>query len=182
MITLTELNKYLPKFPNPSATVSSTKFLDHELTDIATNAISNLWIKAMTYHNFDPLINSPSEFTSFCECIEQVESMSGNMEKNSHTKLSTGTNGKVHSKSKTGKRKARFSPSTEGTGMWCELHQTDTHDTGNCKVLLAQAKKMRGAWEASGLAKGYSRGNSGSNISEKNGMWKKNKKIIMLLN
>ena len=36
---------------------------------------------------------------------------------------------------------------------WSELHQTDTHDTGKCKVLLVQAKKMHRMWEIGGVAK-----------------------------
>ena len=28
------------------------------------------------------------------------------------------------------------------------MHKTDTHDSGECKVLLNQAEKMRASWEA----------------------------------
>ena len=31
---------------------------------------------------------------------------------------------------------------------WCELHQTYRHSTGECKVILAQAKRMHAMWEA----------------------------------
>ena len=179
MTRLTELNDYLEQFPNPSATVTATKFSDHELTDIATNAIPNAWIKAMTYHNFDPLIHTPAEFTSFCERIEQVESMSNTQEKISHTESMTSGNGKVRSRSQKGKRKLS-SLKDESTGMWCELHQTNTHDTGKCKVLLAQAKKMRETWESNGVAKGTPSKNANSN---KPTTWKKsmNKNYAMEL-
>ena len=31
---------------------------------------------------------------------------------------------------------------------WCELHQQNTHNTSEYKVLLAQAQRMHGMWEA----------------------------------
>ena len=174
MTRLTELNGYLSEFPNPSKQVTATKFSDHELTDIATNAIPNSWIKAITYHNFDPLINSPADFTSFCERIEQVEGMSGAQEKNSHTESTTSGNGKVQSRSRKGKRKVRPDTSSDTSGKWCVLHQTNTHDTGECTNLLDQAKKMRSAWEARGVAKGYaSRDDANKSKTSKNVTWKK---------
>ena len=145
MTRLVELNDYLTQFPNPSDTVTAVKFSDHELTDIATNAIPNAWIRAMTYHDFDPLIHTPADFTSFCERIKHVESMSATQEKISHTESMTSGNGKVHSRSQNGKRKRSSNQSNDTSSKWCELHQTNTHDTGECKILLAQAKKMRGA-------------------------------------
>ena len=173
MTRLSELNEYLGRFPDPSTNVTATKFSDHELTDIATNAIPNSWIKAMTYHNFDPLVHTPSDFTSFCERIEHVEGM-GLTEKNSHTESSTSGTGKVQSRSQKGKRKSRQSQSNE-TSRWCVLHQTDTHDTNECKTLLAQAKKMRGAWEAGGVAKGNPNASPASNnhSHKKNVTWQK---------
>ena len=174
MTRLTELNDYLTDFPNPSATVTATKFSDHELTDIATNAIPNSWIKAMTYHDFDPLIHTPTEFTSFCERIEHVEDMSNAQETKSHTESKTSGNGKVHSRSQNGKRKSRSNTNSGQSGKWCELHKTNSHNTGECKTLLAQAKKMRGAWEASGVAKGSSGSSAPSNHREgKSVTWKK---------
>ena len=31
---------------------------------------------------------------------------------------------------------------------FCEYHNTTGHDTGECKVMIAQAKRMRATWEA----------------------------------
>ena len=33
------------------------------------------------------------------------------------------------------------------SGKWCEYHQTTSHDTSECKVVLAQACRMRQAWD-----------------------------------
>lgn len=75
-------------------------------------------------------------------------------------KIAAAEKQKVNKDDKTPKRKTRgLDQSNESvktknpvskrrrTGKWCELHQTDTHDTGECKVLLEQAKRMRGVWE-----------------------------------
>ena len=171
---VTELNEYLAHFPDPSASVKAKKFADVEITDIAANAIPNSWLKAMAYHNFDPLIHTPNEFTSFCERIEHVETMGNLSEKNSHNEPSAVATGKVQSRSRKGKRKSRDEEFSGKTGKWCVLHNTDTHDTNECKTLLAQAKKMRAAWETNGVAKGSStthhknKGDSSKNVS-----WKK---------
>ena len=105
MTHLTKLNNYLTEFPNPNNTVTATKFLDHELTNIMTNLIPNSWIKAITYHDFDLLIHMPMEFISFCEQIKHVEDMNNMQETKSHTKPKASRNGKVHSRSQNGKRK-----------------------------------------------------------------------------
>ena len=128
----------------------------------------------MTYHNFDPLIHSPADFTSFCEQIEHVETMGNNSETKSQNEPSAATTGKVQSRNQKGKRKSRES---ESSGKWCVLHQTDTHDTNECKVIIAQAKKMRATWETNGVAKGHTNtnyNNSKNNFSSnKNVAWKK---------
>ena len=108
----------------------------------------------MTYHDFDRLIHTPTEFTSFCERIEHVENMNNTPETRSHPEPRASGNGKAHSRSQKGKRKERSNYSDEKSGKWCVLHHTTSHDTGECKTLLAQAKKMRGAYEAAGIAKG----------------------------
>ena len=144
------------KFPNPSNTITATKFSDHKLTDIVMNAIPNSWIKAMMYHNFDLLINMPTEFTLFCKRIEQVKDMSNMQEIKSHTELKTSRNGKVHSQSQNGKHKSCSKTNTGQPEKWYILHQMNSHNTGKCKTLLEQANKMCGAWEASGDAKGSS--------------------------
>ena len=158
---LTELNDYLTEFPNPSDTVTATKFSNHKLTDIATNAILNLWTKAMTYHDFDLLIHTPMEFTSF-----YVKGMSNMQEMKSHTESKTSENGKVHLQSQNGKQESCSNTNTRQTEKWSVLHQTNSLNTGKCKTLLAQAKKMHGAWEASGVAKGSSGSSASSNHCE----------------
>ena len=147
---LSELNDYLGDFPSPSDKITVKKFDEHEIADIASNAIPNPWRKAMAMHNFDPLIHSMTEFTQFCERIQFAEGLSPHTEKISQNESMTNKSGGKARAAKTNNTKKRVANSSK----WCELHQTDTHDTGECKVLLAQAKKMRSSWESGSVAKG----------------------------
>ena len=49
-----------------------------------------------------------------------------------------------------GNKKCKFNDDEK----WCELHQTYGHSTGECKVVLAQAKRMSATWEAGGKNNG----------------------------
>ena len=177
MTRLSELNDYLGDFPDPNDKVKAKKFEDHEIADIASNAIPNSWRKAMAMHNFDPLIHTATEFTQFCERIQFAEGISPHKETSSHTESSTGKSGGKVRAAKAPNKKKR---TATNASKWCELHHTDTHDTGECKVLLAQAKKMRGTWEAGGVAKGNPNtkpaATSNSNHGGKSVHWKGNQK------
>ena len=173
MTRVNELNEYLALFPSPSDAVQAKKFENHEIADIASNAIPHSWRKTMAMHNFDPLIHTLTEFTQFCERIQFAEGISPHSEKESHTESSTGSTG---GKSRAVKSKKKSSPaSKKRSGMWCEYHKTDSHDTGECKVMIAQAKKMRETFENSKGTTSYTRpSNSDSNHNHKKVTWKKN--------
>ena len=176
MTRLMELNEYLARFPAPGETVAAKKFEDHELTDIAANAIPNSWRKTMAMHDFDPLIHPPTEFTQFCERIQFAEGISPHSERAAHTESSTGSTGGKSCAENT-KEKAKHKKRTATSGKWCEYHQTDSHNTGECKVVLAQAKKMRQTFESSQGKTSYSRpSNSHHDNNKKSVSWQKNTK------
>ena len=174
MTRLTELNEYLGSFPDPSPQVKAKKFDDHEIADIAANAIPNSWRKTMAMHDFDPLIHTPTEFTLFCERIQFAKGISPHMDKVSNTEPSAGPVG-GQSRAKRGDKNRKTTKRKASTEKWCVFHETDSHDTGDCKVVLVQAKKMRGTFEASSGQTSYSRPKNTSNESgaSKSVSWKK---------
>ena len=77
-------------------------------------------------------------------------------------------------------RKSKRKSSNDDDDKWCELHKTKSHNTGECLIVLDQAKKMRGAWEAqhSSVKKPYtgkykSSWKSSANTEELNAMIQK---------
>ena len=142
---LVEINEMLNEFP-PGA--NDQKLPDDELMDIAEYAVPATWQRTMLMHNFDPTIHSPQDFIEFCERIEFAEGTE-NKEAKPQTDSRNRKDGLLRAKSSergenaNGNRKRR-SESTK----WCALHEVDSHNTGECKVLLNQAKRMRGTWEA----------------------------------
>jgi hypothetical protein len=160
-----ELNDYLPKFPPFGA---DQKLQDDELMDILEYAVPLTWQRTMFLHNFDPVSHTPTEFVSFCERLEYAEPQEMKSQtdlKGSHKGQISGARSSVRGHSSTQNRtnnKRKFSDHNKD--KWCEYHQVSGHDTGECKVILAQAKRMRQTWEASSEKQG----------NYKNKTWKKN--------
>ena len=143
---LNEINEYLSDFP-PSN--ENNKLLMDELMDIAEFSVPATWQKTMIMHGFDPANHTIQEFIEFCERIEFSEGNERQAQLK-ETKSQTDQNGSTTG----GKRRAKSSERGESkkakaTGKWCPLHEIDTHDANQCKVLLSQAKKMRAQWEVS---------------------------------
>ena len=160
---ISEINEYLTSFP-PFKT--KQKLEEDELIEVAEHAVPATWQKAMVIHGFDPSIHTKAEFIEFCERMEFAEAMIQNPKENqkgkSDSKPSSLKNGNSKAKSpapfrteKNGKKSRAY--------KWCVYHESDTHDTGDCKVMLAQAKEMRGKWENSKT----------TNYASKNKTWNK---------
>ena len=136
MTRLIEMNEYLADFPP----FEPNQKLSHEdLMDIAEYAMPATWLRNMHMHGFDATSHTSSEFVEFNERIELYEPK----DLQGQAKSKTGKNGnQVCAKS------SERGNSKRKRDKWCEYHKSDSHDTNECKVMLAQAKKMRGQWEA----------------------------------
>jgi hypothetical protein len=144
-----EMNAYLTEFPPFEA---DQELSGEEIIDILEFAIPNSWQKNMVLQGFEPLDHTTAEFVSFCERNEFTEGTLDNSD-------SHGAKGKANSKNSPNDGKPRSKSSSEVTSKsnlkkrernekWCELHQTNGHDTSECKVVQAQIKKMRQSWES----------------------------------
>ena len=149
MARLTEINGFLARFP-PFGDDQSLP--DEEIMDIAEYATPSTWQKAMIMHGFDPLDSTVSEFVEFCERLEFSETTDISKGKNSQADSKNGHNGAISHAKPTARgnlNRKRKEPEADASEKFCVYHNVYGHDTGRCKVVLAQAKRMRGTWEAS---------------------------------
>ena len=155
MARLNELNEYLTMFPPNQA---NQKLDDDEILDIAKFATPATWQKTMIMHGFDPVAHSANELVEFCERIEFTEADTSQKETKSQADSKSGKKGtKSYAKSTDGGIASKKDGELKNnkrkkSDKWCELHQTYGHDTGECKILLDQARKMRKTWAAGGAA------------------------------
>jgi len=126
-----------------------------ELIDILLFGTPKSWQREMDRQGFDPLASTPAQVVEFMERIEMSEDF------DSDKKTTTVAQGKGK-----GKKKASYakgSSDAEGS-KHCMLHgNNNTHDTSECKTLMAQAKKLKGNNGAKGKG-----GNKGGNKTWKN--------------
>ena len=162
MNRLNEMNAYLKEFPPFK---ENQGLPDDEIMDIAEFAVPSTWQKTMIMHGFNPTAAAPSEFVEFGKRIEFSEPPTKDDQKDRAESKTGNKGGKDRAKSSARGEHNNTSTKKRKASMWCEYHQTDSHDTGDCKVMIAQAKKMRGTWEAS-REKTYTR-TSSSNDSGK---------------
>jgi len=107
---------------------------EDEIIDILLFGTPKSWQREMDHQGFDPLASSPSEVVAFMECIEMSEDFDGNKKT---TKVAQGK----------GKKKSDFGKGNSDAdgSKHCMLHgNNNTHDTSECKTLMAQAKKLKG--------------------------------------
>lgn len=140
---LQELNLYLEKFPPATDDgPAPVRLPDDELIDIIEFGVPVAWQKEMVRQDFDPMIFTIAEVIEFCERMERVgdaDATNNNNSKDNHKS----SNGKKVNKSK--KRRSDDEDETK----YCMLHgNNNTHGTAECRVLKAQAKKMKGTYEA----------------------------------
>ena len=122
---------------------------DQEIVDILEFSIPPGWKKTMRVQGFRAVNHTASELVHFCERLEGIEgkppanSKKGKPSQNSQTKESS-TGAKSRAKSGASGNK----PSDKKrASKYCPLHDTNGHDMSECKVMLAQAKKMRANFE-----------------------------------
>ena len=146
-----------------------------EVKEILEFACPNKWKTAMAVHNFNIIQHSTTELIEFCERMEFAEANSNNyFGQNGNSQRGKGSKSAAQrSNSNTNSNSnSNNNNNHKNSKKWGVLHKSDTHDTGECKVVLAQAKKMRSTWEAGGVAKGsatYGANGNGNGNGANNG-------------
>ena len=137
-----EINTKLDRFPPYEA---NQRLADDEVQELLEAAIPAEWQRQNLFLGFDPLEKTQKEFIDQCVKFENLEGKEGSLKKaeakskNSRKRNNNDSNASAE-KDKTPKKR-------KGKSKWCVYHRTDSHDTGECKVILDQAKKMRGMWD-----------------------------------
>jgi len=137
-INLQEIPRLPPNF-NDAQSLSEDKIID-----ILLFGTPKSWQRKMDRQGFDPLAKTVTEVVEFVESIEMSEDFDGNRKVAAVTKK--GNN----------KMKAHHKGSSGADGSkHCMLHgNNNTHDTLECKTLMAQAKKLKGINGANQKGKG----------------------------
>ena len=159
---LQEINQMLSEFP--PAYSKTQRILDEDFVEVIEYGIPYSWRAKMAEQGFVPVNHTLTEIVEFCNKMEYAEQMTGinNSQKNQKTGQhaeadsasgDTYTGAILHAKAPQGvskKRRERHNSFIESSGSdGCALHQNATdHTTGECRVLVGQAKKMRAAWDA----------------------------------
>jgi len=115
-----------------------------EIIDILLFGTPKSWQREMDRQGLDPLTSTPNDVVAFMECIEMSEDFDSDRKK---TKVAPGKG-----KKKSGYAKGNLD--ADGS-KHCMLHgNNNTHDTSECKTLMAQAKKLKGNNGANNKGKG----------------------------
>jgi hypothetical protein len=155
---LFEMNEELAYFP---PMYSEEEILDEdELMDIVEISIPFSWQRQLVIQGFDINEHTLNELVEFCERLEVTEDLfreSWNYGR--HKKLGQSSRASQdESKLQAGAKRVAEEKTSEGGSpskkrsmgrKWCALHEVDTHDTSECKVMLKQAKRLRESWKAS---------------------------------
>lgn len=132
---INEINASLDQFPPFAA---NQQLPNDEIMDLLNGGIPKSWSTQMILQGFDPIEHTTNEFVEFCERLETTEA---------DAPAKSEKSGKA-SKKDSGKRK-RGTDSTGKGDFYCELHgKNPNHNTGECRTLIAQAKKMKAAYAA----------------------------------
>jgi hypothetical protein len=106
-----------------------------EIMNILMYGIPNAWQKRIVELNFDAQAHTPNEFIEMCARILYGKSF--NQGTTSKPKVA------FQEQNNKGKNEKKKLPTANPNGSkYCPLHKTNGHDAKECKVLLAQVKKM----------------------------------------
>jgi len=137
MTWLIEINQYLATFP---LFLPDQMLLGDEIMDIVEYDVLRHWQCTMHLHGFEPVMHMDLEFVEFCKCMEFTELPAEPL-----AKLKSDRNGKgptTFGKSPTFNNQD-WKWKLDYWDHYCVLHQTKSHDTSKCKVILEQAKQMQ---------------------------------------
>jgi hypothetical protein len=109
--------------------------------DILMYGIRNTFQKRIVELNFDVQAHTPNEFIEMCESMSYGESFNeGTMSK---------PKAFFQEQNNKGKNNKKEPPTVNPNGSkYCPLHKINGHDAKECKVLLAQVKKMSASYES----------------------------------
>jgi hypothetical protein len=145
---LLEINGYLKYFPTKPGEPAAMVLPEDEIMDILTYGIPNSWYKRIIELNFDTNASTPNEFIELCERISYGESNNeGLMTKTKQEAGEKGAKGQPSSGKGNFTKNHTFDPKGQ---KYCPLHKTNNHDAKECKVILAQVKRMTATYEAGG--------------------------------
>ena len=146
---LTKINREeLPELPPFQGNAQSMS--QDEMVEIILNGIPNSWVKEMDKQNFDPEVRTQQELIDFCERMESSEERP-DTSNNNRNDSQNGSRKKTKTGSVTHKK---------STGKWCVFHETDTHDTSECRQ-----KKFHGQNDDGTQKKSDKSGHSGNKSS-----------------
>jgi hypothetical protein len=152
----------------PTKFNSSQRLSEDDFIEIIEYGIPQSWRAKMVEQSFIPVQHMLAEIIEFCEKMEYAEEMisTPNSNKNNSYQGKTGQNAEAdpsggdsntgslkNAKPSQGSVKRRrerhqsYAESNGGDGCCLHANATD-HMTGECRVLLAQAKRMRAVWDA----------------------------------
>jgi len=134
MTWLIEINQYLATF---LLFLPDQMLLGDEIMDIVEYDVLWHWQCTMHLHGFEPVMHMDLEFVEFCKCMEFTELPAEPL-----AKLKSDRNGKgptTFGKSPTFNNQD-WKWKLDYWDHYCVLHQTKSHDTSECKVVLEQAK------------------------------------------
>jgi len=115
-----------------------------EIIDILLFGTPKSWQREMDRQGFDPLAKTVTEVVEFMERIEMSEDFDGDRKVAAVMKKGNNKT-KSHNKGNLGADGSKY----------CMLHgNNNTHDTSECKTLMAQAKKLKGPNGANHKSKG----------------------------
>ena len=139
----------LKYFPDYTAT---DKFDDDELCDIVEFGSPPVWQNTMLIQGFDITDHTLDELVKFCECLETVEEiydahMKPEAKPKANMKCGSNYENKHSAKSPSGESSCfQNRKCKDMEGKYCPLHNTNSHDMADCKVIRDQVLKIRASW------------------------------------
>ena len=139
-----EYNSLLLEIPG-----SRGKLDDDELIEIIEFGLPRSWRNKFIEHNFDASQKTIIELVEFCERLEALKDVEKTLKSPSGDpstgKTDSRTGGSKSANKNKNKKNHKRNHSSPGG---CDLHGPNCgHDNNSCKVLKAQAKKMKLSWE-----------------------------------
>mgnify|MGYP007134103953 CR=1 FL=1 len=150
VMSLSDANQDLCLYPGAT---EDTPLPEDELCELVEWASPNVWQWQTLIQGFDTTEHSLTEFVEFLERLETAEEIyDSNYQKKGQSANASqkGSNKSETQRSAKSQRGQQNNQKGAGSQKWCPLHQVNSHDISECKVVLSQVEKMKSAWQAGG--------------------------------